>query len=304
MSFKALKPGDRCRADGFLAHEGGEATLTESPGYDLFPAVPHIAAVGSPALWRDALPGLRYTIEGTWDGELIRASDCREAHTHDRFMAPPPDVIAAAKPAPPPCKENAWDLPGLVAATGGFSRPTDHALITHATLLRWTAEAEDVLGDRPDVAVAVMCGHVGDPFPTPLLPYLPHPDTAPHRELATGEKAFACGFLVPAGEETWVTGHWAEPPTSGIRLRTPWEAFRDITSRTQPYGLFGTWAGDHMADDGRALTPIYQDYRYRDLVTLAPRYLPGAEADTQRPLAVLVGHPGERFVWHRDSPST
>ncbi|MBD3688974.1 hypothetical protein H8R18_05400 [Nanchangia anserum] len=297
--LKPLQVGDECRVDGFLAHSGWEAHLTDGFEPPEFPAaVPHIVAVGSPTLWEDVVPGLRYTVLGTWDGQVVRARECHEAPTHDLFTVPPANVVEATAPD---TSQQDWDLPRLVTCAGSFTRQTDDALISHTTLTRWTPEAEAIL-DRDDVAVAVLCGHPDDPFPSTYPPYDPYAEATPQRELAVGDAALACGFLVTSGTDTWVTGHWADPPTTGIRLASPWHRFQNL-SPTCPRALYGTWARDHLADDGQALIPTYQDYRYRDRTTLVPRYRAGVEDhDPARPLAVLVGYPTDRFVWHRNTP--
>lgn len=303
-----LLPGDACRADGYLRVEAAAVSITDSPSSPSAPfGARAVLAVGSEGLWASVEPGVRYSVRGTWDGQLIRAESCEVAQCQKRFGRPRPDDVArATRPL-----ETMVDTPEVpdILFTGG-SAVSGGGCVTFMHLMRWTDEAVAALTDRADLVVTVMCGREDDAFLTDVQP-LELPTGRTETPLHMGDHARACGYLVAHGQDAYLCPRWNSPPDAGVRLRTRVSDLRGGAyldddprvgecDRYLAYVADGVWDGEALADDGYLKIASRQDFTLVEDVELCMCYDPELPRRfPQRPLAVLVGHPGERFVWHR-----
>ena len=302
-----LLPGDPCRADGYLRVEATAVSITDSPSWPSAPfGARAVLAAASEGLWASVEPGVRYSVRGTWDGQLIRAESCEVSQCQERFGRPRPDDVARAT-RPVETEVVTPEVPGILF-TGGFA-VSGGGCVTFMHLMRWTDEAVVALTDRTDLAVTVMCGREDDAFLTDVQP-LELPPGRTEKPLQAGERARACGYLVAHGQDAYLCPHWNSPPNAGVRLRTRVSDLRGGAYLGDPgvgerdrylaYVVDGFWDGEALADDGYLKIASRQDFTMVEDVELCVRYDPKLPRRLpQLPLAVLVGHPHDRFVWHR-----
>lgn len=305
---RVLKPGDACRLDGYLRIEDGVALAT---GYPALSGV-DIAATGAEELWRDVEMGVRYTIRGTWDGQVVRANSCERAACQDRIARPGPESSGAAVERAD--LELQSSLPGSIAA-GVYTTADGKYAVQYSYLPRWTSEAIAALAGTQNLAVIVMCGHEDDSFPSSAPSFADSLAWSSAGEpawqvLEPADQARACGYLVKVGSRAYLCPHWSSEPERGVKLSTPFDSLRGggylrdwehhERDRYLAYVVDGIWQGDYLEDDGYLNIASCQDFTLVEDVELQLRFDPHAmTARRQKPLAVLVGHPGDRFVWHR-----